>query len=114
MLKRTVLFAAAAALAVALAPAAASAKPKGSGKHVHLHHHHKHHHHRHAHRWHRHYKTIIVGTGAATSYAAYSAATGSCNCLTKSYLGNGTVVFKDVCTQEMAMSPAGGKQAELR
>ena len=111
MLNRTTLFALGAALAVALAPVAASAKAgnhKGGGKHAH-HHHHKHHHHKHA-RWHR-GKTIIVG-GVAAGIATYSATTGSCNCLNKSYLEDGTVVFKDLCTQEMAMNgPAVEKQA---
>jgi ABC-type Zn2+ transport system substrate-binding protein/surface adhesin len=119
MLNRTILFALGTALAVALAPVAASAKAGhhggghggkgGHGKHAH-HHHHKHHHHKHA-RWHR-GKTIILGTGVATGVATYAATTGSCNCLTKSYLENGTVVFKDLCTQEMAMNPPAEKQAQ--
>jgi hypothetical protein len=29
----------------------------------------------------------------------------SCTCLTKTYLPNGAVMFKDVCTQEVAINP---------
>jgi len=116
MLNRTTLFALAAALAVAIAPAAALAKGghhggKGGhhgGKHAH-HHHHKHHH-KHV-RWHRWKYPVLIGSAGIATYAA-TTTTGSCNCLTKSYLEDGTVVFKDLCTQEMAMNgPAVEKQA---
>ena len=121
MLNRTTLFALAAVLAVAIAPAAALAKAghggghggkggHGGGKHAH-HHHHKHHHHKHV-RWHRWKTPILIGTTGVATYSAYAATTGSCNCLTKSYLENGTVVFKDLCTQEMAMNPPADKQAQ--
>ena len=116
MLNRTTLLAFGAAIAIAIVPVTAFAKSGnhgsggknggGGGKHAH-HHHHKHHHHKHA-RWHR--GTVIVGTGVAAGVATYAATTGPCTCLTKSYLENGTVVFKDVCTQEMAMNPPAGKQ----
>lgn len=33
---------------------------------------------------------------------------GTCNCLTKDYTPEGQVVFKDLCTKEMVMSPAEG------
>ena len=35
----------------------------------------------------------------------------SCNCLTKEYLADGTVLFKDLCTKEMALAPANNTQA---
>jgi hypothetical protein len=57
-------------------------------------------------RWHfaRHPYWIapVVATGVA---AATYAATPTCNCLTKSYTQDGAVVFKDLCTKEMAMNP---------
>jgi hypothetical protein len=50
----------------------------------------------------------VVATGgvaaAATSYAS-TPATNTCTCLTKQYTPQGAVVFKDVCTNEMAMNP---------
>ena len=122
MLNRTTLFALGAALAIALVPVAASAKGGShggglhsgghhgghhGGKHAH-HHHHKHHHHHHV-RWHRWKYPVLIGS---TGIAAYAATTGTCNCLTKSYLENGAVVFKDLCTQEMAMNPPADKQAQ--
>jgi hypothetical protein len=118
MLNRTTLLALGTAVAIAFVPITAFAKSNGGGgggknggggKHAH---HHKHHHHHHQHAWHR-GKTIIVGTGVATGVAAYAATTGSCNCLNKSYLEDGTVVFKDLCTKEMAMNPPAEKQAQI-
>jgi hypothetical protein len=41
-----------------------------------------------------------------------SPAAGSCNCLTKSYTETGAVVFKDVCTQETAISSDKQAQAD--
>jgi len=34
----------------------------------------------------------------------------TCNCLTKEYTQEGQVVFKDLCTQEMAMAPVAGAE----
>lgn len=52
----------------------------------------------------------VVATGgvaaAGASYASTPApTTNRCNCLTKDYTPQGAVVFKDVCTNEMAMNP---------
>lgn len=63
-------------------------------------------------RWHfvRHpyWVAPVVATGvAATTYAA----TPTCNCLTKSYTQDGAVVFKDLCTKEMAMNPPAADAA---
>jgi len=64
--------------------------------------------HRHWHwRWHFVHRPYWIAPVAAASVAApYSVApTGSCNCLTKQYTQEGAVVFKDLCTNEMAMNP---------
>ena len=45
----------------------------------------------------------VVTTGVATAAIARPAA-GPCTCLTKTYLPNGAVMFKDVCTQEVAIN----------
>jgi hypothetical protein len=42
---------------------------------------------------------------AAGGVATYAATTNRCTCLTKEYTPQGAVVFKDVCTNEMAMNP---------
>ncbi len=70
----------------------------GSGfRHVHRHHRHWH---RHYVRWHR---PLVYGY---TSYAvARPAVAGPCTCLTKEYTPEGAVLFKDRCTNEMAMNP---------
>jgi hypothetical protein len=49
---------------------------------------------------------VVVGGGvaAAATYAS-TPATSTCTCLTKQYTPQGAVVFKDVCTNEMAMNP---------
>jgi hypothetical protein len=56
---------------------------------------------------------VIAGgvTYAATPSYASAPATGTCNCLTKQYTQEGAVVFKDVCTNEMAMNPPAADTA---
>jgi hypothetical protein len=65
-------------------------------------------------RWHR---PWIYGTGVvATSYAVapvVAAAPRPCTCLTKEYTPDNLVVFKDVCTKEVASAPIGNTQALL-
>jgi hypothetical protein len=74
-------------------------------------------HHRHFVRWHHHIWVRPVG------YAVRTIETGSvqpapCTCLTKNYTPEGTVVFQDLCTKEMASAPVDGSsdqaQAEQR
>lgn len=49
----------------------------------------------------------VVATGGVAGAATYAStpATNTCTCLTKQYTPQGAVVFKDVCTNEMAMNP---------
>lgn len=65
-------------------------------------------------RWHR---PWIVGTGVvATTYAVAPSVVATakpCTCLTKEYTPDNLVVFKDVCTKEVASAPAGNTQALL-
>jgi len=51
--------------------------------------------------WRPYWVAPVAAAGIATTYAA----TPTCNCLTKSYTQDGAVVFKDLCTKEMAMNP---------
>jgi hypothetical protein len=65
--------------------------------------------------WHPHYWTspVVIGGGAAyASTPSYSSAPASerCTCLTKTYTQEGAVVFKDTCTNEMAMNPPANAQ----
>jgi hypothetical protein len=55
----------------------------------------------------------VVSTGviASTPVAAAAPAPGPCTCLTKTYLQDGSVLFKDVCTTESAIAPADQKAA---
>jgi hypothetical protein len=64
-------------------------------------------------RWHR---PLIYGTGlVATSYAvAPAVAARPCTCLTKEYTPDNLVVFKDVCTKEVASAPVGNTQVQLQ
>jgi hypothetical protein len=48
--------------------------------------------------------TVVTG-GVAASYATTAPTYNRCTCLTKEYTQEGAVVFKDVCTNEMAMNP---------
>jgi hypothetical protein len=55
--------------------------------------------------WRHHYwVTPVVATEGVTL-------TGRCTCLTKQYLPDGSVLFKDLCTQEQALAPAPDQQA---
>jgi hypothetical protein len=47
----------------------------------------------------------VIAAGGVAAYAATTPTTNRCTCLTKEYTPQGAVVFKDVCTNEMAMNP---------
>jgi len=56
--------------------------------------------------WRRHYwVTPLVATGVATGVVATAPTWNRCSCLTKEYTPEGAVVFKDLCTKEIAMNP---------
>jgi hypothetical protein len=84
------------------------ARPNLHGFHhrPHWHHHHRHHHHG--------YRPYVYGVStaavAAPAYAAAPMAPSAkpCTCLTKEYTADKLVVFKDLCTKEIAASPMGG------
>ena len=46
----------------------------------------------------------VVATGAVASTPVVAAPAASCTCLTKTYLQDGSVLFKDVCTTEAAVA----------
>jgi len=75
--------------------------PNG-GPHTHRHSHD----HRHFVRWHKHIWVRPVGyiAGVETGYVW----PGPCTCLTKNYTPEGSVVFQDLCTKEMASAPVAG------
>jgi hypothetical protein len=54
--------------------------------------------------WGRPYLAAPLVAGGVATYAA-TPTTNRCTCLTKDYTPQGAVVFKDVCTNEMAMNP---------
>jgi hypothetical protein len=68
-------------------------------------------------RWPRPWVIPVATAGlVATSYAvapAVAAAPRPCTCLTKEYTPDNLVVFKDLCTREVASAPAGNTQALL-
>jgi hypothetical protein len=86
--------------------------------HAKHHHHHCHHHHKHCGHhyvwWRHHHRPYwvapVVGETvvetAPVAQTAYTApvAKDNCNCLTKTYLEDGSVMFKDICTKEAAVA----------
>jgi hypothetical protein len=68
-------------------------------------------------RWrtHRYYGFPVAVGGTVATGAVYAATprapAATCNCLTKEYLPDGSLLFKDVCTNEAAMA-AANQQAE--
>jgi hypothetical protein len=67
-------------------------------------------------RWHRPWLYTAPVAAVATTYAipAAVAAAPRCTCLTKEYTQDGLVVFKDVCTKEVASAPQGNTQVQLQ
>ena len=65
-------------------------------------------------RWHR--PLIYTGGVVATTYAVAPAIASAkpCTCLTKEYTPDNLVVFKDVCTKEVASAPIGNTQVQLQ
>jgi hypothetical protein len=55
--------------------------------------------------WGRPYLAAPLVAGGVATYAATTPTTNRCTCLTKEYTPQGAVLFKDVCTNEMAMNP---------
>ena len=63
-------------------------------------------------RWHR---PLIYGAVATTyAVAPVVAAPRPCTCLTKEYTPDNLVVFKDLCTKEVASAPVGNTQVQLQ
>ena len=95
---------------VVLIAGSANAKaPHGNGNHPGMHgHNHHQHQHQHAHFRHFHGRYYVRPVG----YVARVAESGPCTCLWKGYTPEGTVVFKDLCTQEMASAPVAGAPAQ--
>ena len=69
--------------------------------------HHHHHHHRHVRIW---YPPVAVAAPTYIASRPVAAAPGPCTCLSKEYTQEGAVVFKDRCTNEMAMNPPPAPQ----
>jgi hypothetical protein len=55
--------------------------------------------------------STAVSTGAVASVPAASA---NCNCLTKQYLQDGSVLFKDICTKEAALATPDELKAQAQ
>src|SRR5665647_288578 len=66
------------------------------------------HFHGHVHVWRIHERGYVRPVG----YVERVAAPGPCTCLTKDYTPDGIVVFKDLCTKEMASAPVDGGPAQ--
>jgi hypothetical protein len=66
------------------------------------------HFHDHVHLWRFHQRGYIRNVG----YVQPVVGAGPCTCLTKDYTPEGQVVFKDLCTQEMASAPVDGTPSQ--
>jgi hypothetical protein len=65
------------------------------------------HFHEHIHVWRLHERGYVRPVGYVEPVVD-----GICNCLTKTYTPEGQVVFKDLCTKEMASAPVDGALAQ--
>jgi hypothetical protein len=66
--------------------------------------------------WHHHHSPFMIEEGETTRASAPVATvpTGPCNCLTKKYLQDGSVLFQDVCTKEAAVATPDQLKAQLQ
>jgi hypothetical protein len=65
--------------------------------------------------WHHHHAPLLVeGDTIRVSTPVASVPPGPCNCLTKRYLEDGSVLFKDVCTKEAAVATPDELRAQAR
>jgi hypothetical protein len=70
-----------------------------------------HHYHR---PWMVEYGTPRVSAAVTTVPTAQTAQTAPCTCLTKNYLTDGSVMFKDVCTKEAAVATPAELKAQMQ
>jgi hypothetical protein len=76
--------------------------------------HHHHHHHHDWRWWYARYHVVPVETSTTVVAPVVKAADGNCNCLTKEYLPDGSVLFKDLCTKEAAMATPDELKAQVQ
>jgi hypothetical protein len=55
-----------------------------------------------------------VAAAAPAVSAGTTATAGNCNCLTKQYLNDGSVLFKDICTKEAALATPDELKAQAQ
>lgn len=75
-----------------------------------------HHHHDWWVQWHRPHYVIepVVATTTVSAPVAVQRTESTCNCLTKEYLPDGGVLFKDLCTKEEAMATPDELKAQAQ
>ena len=72
-----------------------------------------HDHHEWAWHWpHDRWERPVITSDTAYVAARPSVPAGNCNCLTKEYMQDGSVVFKDLCTKESAVASPNDQQAD--
>jgi hypothetical protein len=71
--------------------------------------------------WHHHHEPVVIEGGETViretthvSAPVASVPTAPCNCLTKSYLQDGSVQFKDICTKESAIATPDELRAQAQ
>jgi hypothetical protein len=65
--------------------------------------------------WHRpHYGVVEYNTVGAVGAAVTTGPAAPCNCLTKRYLDDGSVLFTDICTKEQAMATPDELKAQAQ
>ena len=78
----------------------------------------KHHHHHHWWFWYARYRQYHVApvqtVTTVTAPVVQKVVGNNCNCLTKEYLQDGSVLFKDLCTKEAAMATPDELKAQAQ
>jgi hypothetical protein len=65
--------------------------------------------------WHRHHAPVVIEEGPMRMTAPVATVReGPCTCLTKKYLEDGSVLFRDVCTKEAAVATPDEPKAQTQ
>ena len=64
--------------------------------------------------WHRYHRAWMVEQSTPMPVSTPTAPAAPCSCLTKNYLTDGSVLFKDICTKEAAMASPDELKAQVQ
>jgi hypothetical protein len=64
--------------------------------------------------WHHFHRPVVIEEPVSSPVVSVPSSPGPCTCLTKTYLQDGSVMFKDVCTKEAAIATPDELRAQAQ